>query len=76
MIGAPECGDGGDRRVMPYMAANDSKHWKDLALDARRMAEYLTDPKAREHMIACAEAYERLANLAKKHPIYVRSNEG
>jgi hypothetical protein len=72
----PECGDGGDRRVMPYMVANDSKHWKDLALDARRMAEYLTDPKAREHMIACAEAYERLANLAKKHPIYVRSNEG
>jgi len=54
------------------MATNDPKHWKDLALDARRVAENLTDPKAREHMIACAEAYERLAKLAENHPIYVR----
>ena len=57
---------------MPFMATNDPKHWKDLALDARRVAENLTDPKAREHMIACAEAYERLAKLAENHPIYVR----
>lgn len=61
---------------MPYMVANDPKHWKDLAIEARRMAERLTDPKAREHMIASAEAYERLAKLAENHPIYVRPQEG
>jgi len=58
------------------MATNDPKHWKDLAFDARRIAANLTDPKAREHMFACAEAYERLAKLAENHPIYVRPKEG
>ena len=57
---------------MPYSSANDPTHWLRLASDARRTAENLTDDTARAHMIACAEAYERLAILAEKHPLYVK----
>ena len=55
--------------MLPYTATNDPKHYRDLALEARRAAETLTDSKAREHMLACAAAYERLANLAERAPI-------
>ena len=57
---------------MPYSNANNPAHWRKLARDARRVAENLIDEKARGHMIACAEAYERLALLAEKHPLYVK----
>ncbi|HWE72324.1 MAG TPA: hypothetical protein VG328_04135 [Stellaceae bacterium] len=55
--------------MLPHTAANDPKHYRGLALEARRAAETLTDSKAREHMFACAEAYERLAKLAERPPV-------
>ncbi|HEY3919603.1 MAG TPA: hypothetical protein VGL83_17575 [Stellaceae bacterium] len=60
---------------MPYSTANDPSHWRELALDTRRIAEHLTDATARQHMIACAEAYERLAILAEKYPLYVGQSQ-
>ena len=56
---------------MRYSSANAPQHWRDLALDARRAAANLTDETARKHMIACAEAYERLAILAEKHSLSI-----
>ena len=55
--------------TLPYSHANNPTHWLSLARDARRVAENLTDETARGHMISCAEAYERLAALAEKHPL-------
>jgi hypothetical protein len=49
---------------MPY---SDPTHWRERAAEARRIAQNLTDEIARKHMIASAEAYERLANLAEKN---------
>ena len=63
------------RLRLPYSIANDPQHWRDLALETRRVAENLSDATARQHMIACAEAYERLAIRAEKYPLYVRPSE-
>ena len=42
----------------------DPAHWRERAEDARRVAETLTDPKARQTMLEIAESYERLAERA------------
>jgi len=50
----------------------DPAHWRERADEARRLAETLADPKARQTMLEIAESYERLAERAlirtAKHP--------
>lgn len=40
------------------------RNWRERAEEARAVAESLAKPQAREHMLACAAAYDRLAVLA------------
>jgi hypothetical protein len=49
---------------------NDPQHWHTKAREARNVAEQLTSERAREHMLNCAEAYERLAKLAEQEPLF------
>jgi hypothetical protein len=42
----------------------DPAHWRDRAEEARRLAEALGDPKARQTMLEIAESYDRLAGRA------------
>ena len=42
----------------------DPAHWRERAEEARRVAETLTDPKARRTMQEIAASYERLAERA------------
>ncbi|HEX6842332.1 MAG TPA: hypothetical protein VF113_12410 [Stellaceae bacterium] len=42
----------------------DVKHWRERAESARRMAEQITDPIARDAMLQVAAEYERLAERA------------
>lgn len=56
--------------ALPYTVANDPAHWRNRAEEARAMAESLTSPEARRHMLNCAAAYERLAQLAEKNRLY------
>lgn len=62
--------------ALPYSFANDPEHWRKRAEEARAMAEYLTSPEARRHMLNCAASYERLAQLSEKSRIYERPLEG
>ena len=56
--------------VLPLAASRmtdllkDPAHWRERAEDARRVAETLADPKARQTMLDIAESYERLAERA------------
>jgi hypothetical protein len=52
------------------MMVNDPKHWRDLADEARAMAEYLTSLEAQQQMLKCADSYERLAQMAERRRIY------
>jgi hypothetical protein len=42
----------------------DPAHWRERAEEARRVAETLADPKARQTMLEIAGNYERLAERA------------
>jgi hypothetical protein len=42
----------------------DPAHWRERADEARRVAETLVDPKARQTMLEVAANYERLAERA------------
>ena len=42
----------------------ESVYWRDRAIEARLMAEQLTDPDARRAVLRVAESYERLARTA------------
>lgn len=42
----------------------DPAHWRERAEEARRVAEALVDPKARQTMLEIAGSYERLAARA------------
>jgi hypothetical protein len=50
----------------------DPAHWRARAAEARRVADTVADPKARQSMLEIAESYERLAERAQirstKHP--------
>lgn len=54
---------------MPKLT-NDPKHWRDKAEEARAVAAQLRSEQARQHLIACAKAYERLAKLAEEAPLF------
>jgi hypothetical protein len=43
---------------------NDPEHWHERAVDARALAEKMSDPVDKKAMIEIAEKYERLAGLA------------
>jgi hypothetical protein len=44
---------------------NDPEHWRRRAKEARRVAEQLDDPTAKQTMLEIAQSYERLAVLAQ-----------
>lgn len=49
---------------------NDPEHWQAKAAEARKIAQAMSDPRARDHMLAAAEAYERLAALTRVGPAF------
>ena len=51
---------------MPVSVIDDPEHWLARAEEARRMADYLTNATAREHMLNCAKSYERIAEMARQ----------
>ena len=53
-------------RPVPTSVINDPEHWLARAKEARRVADYLTNPTAREHMLNCAKSYDRIAELARQ----------
>jgi hypothetical protein len=50
----------------PWMTdlLKDPAHWRERAEEARRVAETLADPKARQTMLEIAGNYDRLAERA------------
>jgi hypothetical protein len=48
---------------------NDPAYWRQRADEARRMADELTDPLARQAIMEVAAAYERLAQIAEDKPL-------
>jgi hypothetical protein len=57
---------------MPYFV-NRSLHWHIRAKEARSVAVSIAEPRAREMMFEVAQAYDRMATRAEKHPITVLS---
>jgi hypothetical protein len=51
---------------MPDSLLDNSKHWRDRAEEARRIAEELSDPNAKTIMHRIAEDYLRLAEHAQR----------
>ena len=45
--------------------ADDPRHWRDRAEEARAKAELMTDSVARSSMLQAVNCYERLADLAR-----------
>jgi hypothetical protein len=45
---------------------NDPAYWRAKAEEARATADYLTNDRARQHMLNCAASYERIAHLAER----------
>jgi hypothetical protein len=43
---------------------NDPQHWRDRAVEARALADRMTDPVGRKAMMEIAEKYEGLAERA------------
>jgi hypothetical protein len=49
---------------MPSSFTNDSQHWRASAQEARRIADQMNDPEARQMMLGITHDYERLAERA------------
>jgi hypothetical protein len=45
---------------------NDPAFWRAKAEEARAMADYLTNDRARRSMLNCATSYERVARMAER----------
>jgi len=45
---------------------NDPAFWRAKATEARAMADYLTNDRARQCMLNCAASYERIAQMAER----------
>ena len=45
---------------------HDAEHWRARAIEARTLAEYLTDPEAKRAMLGVAEDCENLAVWAEE----------
>jgi hypothetical protein len=48
---------------------DDPDHWRRQAIEARRVAQMLSDRTAQQHLLECAKYYDRLALLGAKTPI-------
>jgi hypothetical protein len=44
---------------------DDPAHWRQLAEEARRMADQLADPETKQMMLGIAASYEELARIAE-----------
>jgi hypothetical protein len=53
-----------DEKTMP-LAFGSSDHWRDRAKEARALADQITDPEAKQAMVAVAESYEKIAKRAE-----------
>jgi len=47
---------------------HDAEHWRARAIEARALAECLTDPEAKRAMLGVAEDCEKLAVWAEEEP--------
>ena len=45
---------------------HDAEHWRARAIEARTLAEYLTDPEAKRAMLGVAEDCDNLAVLTEE----------
>jgi hypothetical protein len=52
--------------------ANDAKHWRERAEEARVHAELISNPEAKRTMLDIAVGYERLARLAEERTASTR----
>jgi len=50
---------------MPHRV-DDPKPWRKLAADARKLAKSMADPNARNLVMAVADGYDRVAEIAEK----------
>jgi hypothetical protein len=48
---------------------NDPAHWRQRAQEARRIADQLHDPAARQAMLEVSQNYEQLATIVEKRAI-------
>ena len=51
---------------MTTSLADDPKHWRDRAQEARARAGELNDPAAKRQMLGIARGYDRLATRAEE----------
>jgi hypothetical protein len=51
---------------VPASFINDPEHWRQRAEEARRLAEQINDPAAKETMLRVAADYDRLATRAEE----------
>jgi hypothetical protein len=51
---------------MPWSHLNDPSHWRARAIEARTMADHITDPASRGLMLNVAAEYEELAKRAEE----------
>ena len=51
---------------MPASIANDPKHWRMRAKEARALADKMSDQLSKEMMLGIAEDYDRLAERAEE----------
>jgi hypothetical protein len=52
--------------VVPWAHLNDPSHWRARAIEARTMAERISDPISKEMMLKVAAEYEHLAKRAEE----------
>jgi hypothetical protein len=49
-----------------WLHLNDPVHWRVRAIEARTVAEHISDPVAKEMMLKVAAGYENLAKRAEE----------
>jgi hypothetical protein len=54
---------------MPKLLLNDPAHWRRRAEEARRIADHLDDPVAKQKMLEVAQHYEQIAAIAERQPV-------
>jgi hypothetical protein len=51
---------------MPWSHLNDPTHWLSRAIEARAVAEHITDPVSKQMMLNVAAEYDQLAKRAEE----------